>query len=206
MHLAKAGRGSLLHLAPRFVILFVMDIFASAPYLIGSPPAQPEPLVRYLPPVTQGVVSAWLGQHVPAGAWVLDPFGASPIVAIEAARAGYRVLVAANNPISRFLLEMAADPPSVADLQAGLTELGASRKEDERLEQHIQSLYQTVCANCHRAIQAEAFIWDSKSGLLEGRLYSGPHCGDSGEKAPDIADAVNASKWAGRGKMHSSRA
>jgi hypothetical protein len=53
-----------------------MDIFASAPYLISSPPAAPEPLARYLPPVTQGVTSAWLAQHVPAGAWVLDPFGA----------------------------------------------------------------------------------------------------------------------------------
>jgi hypothetical protein len=183
-----------------------MDIFASAPYLIGNPPAAPEPLARYLPPVPQGMVSAWLGQHVPAGAWALDPFGASPIVAIDAARAGYRVLVAANNPISRFLLEMAANPPSTADLQAGLAELGASRKEDERLEQHIQSLYQTVCANCHRTIQAEAFIWDSKSGLLEGRIYTCPHCGDSGEKAPDISDAVNASKWAGLEKMHRSRA
>ena len=183
-----------------------MDIFASAPYLIGNPPAAPEPLARYLPPVTQGAVSAWLGQHVPAGAWVLDPFGASPIVAVEAARAGYRVLVAANNPISRFLLEMAANPPSVADLQAGLAELGASRKEDERLEQHIQSLYQTVCANCHRTIQAEAFIWDSKSGLLEGRIYTCPHCEDSGEKAPDISDAVNASKWSKLEMMHRSRA
>lgn len=190
----------------RFAILFVMDIFASAPYLIGSPPAAPEPLARYLPPVPQGMVAAWLAQHVPAGAWVLDPFGTSPIVAIEAARAGYRVLVAANNPISRFLLEMAADPPSVADLQAGLAELGASRKEDERLEQHIQSLYQTVCANCHRTIQAEAFIWDSKSGLLEARIYTCPHCGDSGEKAPDISDAVNASKWARLEKMYRSRA
>jgi hypothetical protein len=86
--LGEAGRGSILHLAIRFAILFVMDIFASAPYLIGNTPAAPEPLARYLPPVTQGVVSAWLGQHVPAGTWVLDPFGASPIVAIEAARAG----------------------------------------------------------------------------------------------------------------------
>jgi hypothetical protein len=190
----------------RFAILFLMDIFASAPYLIGNPPAAPEPLARYLPPVTQGVTSAWLGQHVPAGAWVLDPFGASPTVAVEAARAGYRVLVAANNPISRFLLEMAANPPSMADLQAGLAELGASRKEDERLEQHIQSLYQTVCANCHRTIQAEAFIWDRESRLLEARLYTCPHCNDSGEKAPDISDVVNADKWAKLEKMYRSRA
>jgi hypothetical protein len=183
-----------------------MDIFASAPYLIGTTPAAPEPLARYLPPVKQGAVSAWLGQNVSMGAWVLDPFGSSPRVAMEAAHAGYRVLVAANNPISRFLLEMAANPPSISDFQAALAELGASRKEDERLENHIQSLYMTVCANCHRSIQAEAFIWDSKSGLLEGRIYTCPHCEDSGEKAPDISDAVNASKWAGLEKMHRSRA
>jgi hypothetical protein len=98
-YLGRAGVG--LHLALRFAILFLMDIFASTPFLIGSTPSAPEPLARYLPPVTQGVVSAWLTQHVPAGAWVLDPFGSSPIVAVEAARAGYRVLVAANNPPAR---------------------------------------------------------------------------------------------------------
>jgi hypothetical protein len=183
-----------------------MEIFASTPYLTGTLPGRPEPLARYLPPVTQGVVSTWLARHIPPGAWVLDPFGSSPQVAVEAARAGYRVLVAANNPISRFLLEMAANPSSVNDLQAALAELGASRKEDERLESHIQSLYQTICANCHRPIQAEAFIWDSKSGLLEGRIYTCPHCGDNGERDPDISDAVNASKWAGLEKMHRSRA
>ena len=45
------------------------------------------------------------------GSWVLDPFGFSPRLALEAARAGYRVLVTVNNPITRFLLEMSARPP-----------------------------------------------------------------------------------------------
>ena len=40
--------------------------------------------------------------------WVLDPFGSSPRMVVEMARAGHRVLVSAGNPINRFLLDLAA--------------------------------------------------------------------------------------------------
>jgi hypothetical protein len=54
------------------------------------------------------VAAAWLARHpIQPGTWLLDPFGFAPQLAIEAARSGYRVLVTANNPITRFLLEMA---------------------------------------------------------------------------------------------------
>ena len=107
-------------------------------------------LVRFLPPVPDGPARAFLaGINLP-GAWVLDPFGASPRMVVEMARAGQRVLVAAGNPINRFLLDLAAHPPREADLQAALADLAAARKENERLETHLQSLYLTRCANCAR--------------------------------------------------------
>ena len=64
---------------------------------------EPGPLARFMPPLEDGVISAWLPAyaHAPAGSWVLDPFGFSPRLALEAARAGYRVLVTVNNPITR---------------------------------------------------------------------------------------------------------
>ena len=92
-----------------------------APYLPGKPATKPGPLARFLPPVPDGVITAWLRKYLPPGAWVLDPFGAVPQMVIEAARAGYRVLVAANNPVARMLLEMAAHAPDENELRAALT-------------------------------------------------------------------------------------
>ena len=123
-------------------------------YLPGIPPQKIEPLARYLPPVPDGVATKWLAKYVPiqseasAHPWLLDPFCASRRTIIEAARCGYRVLVAANNPLARFLLELAADPPTVDEFQASLAILAAARKGDERLELHISSLYMTNCDEC----------------------------------------------------------
>ena len=68
----------------------------------GSAPARP--LARFLPPVPAGMVSGWLKDNVEPGSWLLDPLGASPAVVLEAARAGYRVIAASNNPILSFMI------------------------------------------------------------------------------------------------------
>ena len=81
-------------------------------YIPGTNPVEPGPLSRFTPPLEEGVISTWLPLHALPGSWVLDPFGFSTRVALEAARAGYRVLVTVNNPITRFLLEMSANPPT----------------------------------------------------------------------------------------------
>src|SRR5512136_1762298 len=105
-------------------------------------------LARYLPPLPDGIAETWLRGNVPAGSWVLDPFGTSPRMAVEAARAGYRVLVTANNPVARRLFEIAASPPPEGELRAALAELAAAHKGDERIEPLIRSLYLTGCAQC----------------------------------------------------------
>src|SRR5512141_198950 len=128
------------------------------PYIPGMSPADPGPLSRFIPPLEEGVISAWLPPHASAGSWVLDPFGFSPRLVLEAARAGYRVLVTVNNPITRFLLEMSADPPSEADFQAALAELVVARKGEERLGAHLQSLYLTSCEKCGQQIQVDSFL------------------------------------------------
>ena len=68
-------------------------------YIPGMLPAEPGPLARFTPPLEDGVISTWLPYHAPQGSWVLDPFGFSSRLVLEAARAGYRVLVTVNNPI-----------------------------------------------------------------------------------------------------------
>jgi hypothetical protein len=111
------------------------------PYIPGFKSADAGPLSRFLPALEDGIISGWLSHQTLAGNWLLDPFGFSPKLVLEAARSGYRVLVTANNPITRFLLEIFANPPPESEFIAALADLGAVKKGDERLEHHLQSLY-----------------------------------------------------------------
>lgn len=137
--------------------------------------------------------------------WILDPFSASPRAVLEAARAGCRVLVAANNPITRFILEVAAASPSEADLRLALAELAAARKGDERLEPHIRSLYQTACRQCGAPVIADAFLWDrsaAASPLPYACIYRCPACNHSGEQPASPEDIKNAAQYSSGGLHH----
>jgi hypothetical protein len=180
----------------------------SPAYIPGRPSPIIKPLGRYLPPIPDGVGVEWLHSRLSAGTgarWVLDPFGASPRLAVEAAQAGYRVLVAANNPVARFLLEMAANPPAESELSAALADLAGSFKGGERIEPHLRSLYLTPCAQCGQEIMADAFLWDRGSPAPFGRIYHCPHCGDSGEHPATEVDAARAAQFASGG-LHRARA
>jgi len=179
-----------------------MDGFA---YLPGNEPENPGPLARYLPLAVDGIATAFLRRHSKPGDWVLDPFGAAPRTDLEMARLGFRVVVAVNNPVTRFLLETAANPPSQADLRAGLAELAAARKGNERLETHLQSLYLTECTKCHRQVPADAFVWKRESLVLEARIHH-CSCGDSGEYPATEADQARAASLAATDSLHRSRA
>lgn len=174
-------------------------------YLPGIEPDNPGPLARYLPLAADGIAPVFLARHSKPGSWVLDPFGAAPRTDIEMASHGYRVLVAANNPVTRFLLETAADPPSQADLRAALAELAATRKGDERLETHLQSLYLTECTKCRQQVPADAFVWERESGVLTSRIYH-CSCGDGGEYPATGADQARAASLAATDGLHRSRA
>ena len=176
------------------------------PYIPGLEPADPGPLSRFLPALEQGTVSTWLAQHIPAGNWLIDPFGFSPRLILEVAQAGYRVLVTVNNPVTRFLIEMAANPPAVSDFNAALADLAVSKKGEERLEAHLQSLYFTKCENCGREIQAQAFLWRKGESVPFARIYTCKECGDMGERAVTPEDTERAQKLAATDSLHRSRA
>lgn len=183
------------------------------PYIPGFKPADSGPLARFLPPLEEGVISAWLShQSFPfdkaqgkSGNWLLDPFGFSPRLVLEAARSGFRVLVTANNPITRFLLETFANPPPESEFIAALADLGAAKKGDERLESHLQSLYLTTCEKCNQQIQAQSFLWRKGEDVPYGRIYECKHCGDSGERTATEEDKEHAKKIAGTDSLHRSR-
>lgn len=175
------------------------------PYIPGSKPVEAGPLSRFLPALEEGVIAHWLPLHASTGSWVLDPFGFSPRLALEAARAGFRVLVTANNPITRFLLEIAATPPSESDFSAALAELETSKKGDERLGAHLRSLYLTPCDKCGQEIPAESFLWRRGEAVPYARAYTCPHCGDSGEHIATEQDAERARAIAATDGLHRSR-
>jgi hypothetical protein len=175
-------------------------------YIPGLSPAEPGPLARFMPPLEEGVVSAWLPLHAPVGSWVLDPFGFSPRLTLEAARAGYRVLVTVNNPITRFLLEMSARPASEMDFKAALADLSASKKGEERLGTHLRSLYLTTCEKCGNEVSADSFLWRKGEDAPYARLYTCPRCEDSGERLATPQDIEKARKIAATDNLHRSRA
>ena len=178
----------------------------SLSYIPGLKPADPGPLSRFMPPLEEGTISTWLSGHASTGSWLLDPFGFAPQVAIEAARAGYRVLVTVNNPITRFLLEMAAHPPAESDFKAALADLAVSKKGDEHLENHLQSLYVTKCEKCEQEVFAQAFLWRKSEDAPYARVYECKECGDAGERIVTPEDIERAKKIAATDALHRSRA
>lgn len=146
------------------------------------------PLDRYLPPVPQGMITSWLEKHVKPGSVILDPFGSSPQTALEAARAGYRVVVACNNPVVRFLTEVLAAAPSAADFNAALAELAMQKRGDERLENVLQNLYLTTCPGCNRKVPAEAFLWRKAETAPYAKILHCPACQWEGETEVDEFD------------------
>jgi len=176
------------------------------PYITGTKPADPGPLSRFTPPLEEGTISHWLSLNVTAGSWLLDPFGFSPRLILEAARTGYQVLVTINNPITRFLLEMSASPPTEADFKAALADLAVLKKGDERLASHLQSLYLTTCNNCDNEIQAESFLWRRDEDAPYARVYTCPHCEDAGERVSTQQDIDRAQTIKATDALHRSRA
>lgn len=166
--------------AIKLVILIVMSL-SYCPFTPGSDGPYALPLARFLPPLPVGMFTAWLKQSAPPGTWLIDPIASTPHLALEAARAGWRILVVCNNPILSFMLEVLASAPSAADLQAALSELAASRRGEERLQTHLQSLYLTDCPTCGKRIQANAYIWKKDEPVPHLRELTCPHCHASGE-------------------------
>ncbi len=74
----------------------------TSPFLCGIPLQSPLPLARFLPPYYQHTVTTYIkdvlaAQQLHEG-YVLDPFGSSPLLTIELAKAGAAVIVCCNNP------------------------------------------------------------------------------------------------------------
>ena len=119
---------------------------------------------------------------------MLDPFGASPRLALEAALQERAVLLAVNNPITRFVLRHTLKPFSLDELQSALSRLALSTKDDSRLEPFLLDLYQTSCSRCGQRVSAEYFVWDREEGEPVLKFYSCPHCNHTIEEPTTAVD------------------
>jgi hypothetical protein len=167
----------------------------------GAPAARQGPLARFLPPVEPGAVTRFLESYSLPEGWLLDPFGVSPMLAIEAARA--RGAVAAfSNPVVRFVLEHRLNPIDPSDLRAALAQLAAAPKDDTRLERFLLDLYRSECARCGTAVSADYFIWDRELQVPVLKAYACDACHQSGEGATTPADRERAVASGGYSLAH----
>ncbi len=157
----------------------------------GEPPLINYPLARYLPPYYSNSITQIIENNPslrglsPESAIILDPFGASPLTAVEIARNGFPIVVCSNNPINRLLIELVAQPPTKEELLPILAEIAGLKKGANRLEVFIRSLYQSTCNSCGSDIEVEAYIWEKTANDLSHHLilkkYQCQVCGRFGE-------------------------
>ena len=172
------------------------------PYLPGKPVLGPGPLARFLPPLEEGTVALAIERFGMQGNLVLDPFGASPRLALEAAQQGCSVLVAVNNPITRYVLRHTLNPFALDELQSALSRLAASAKDGGRLEPFLLDLYQTRCSRCGREVSAEYFVWDREENEPVLKFYSCPHCNHTVEEPTDAEDRRRSLEHGAKGLQH----
>jgi len=155
----------------------------------GDSGSVPLPLDRFLPPLDSGVVTRLLENLGIDGGVVLDPFGASPRLAVETAAAGCTVLVSCANPILQFLTRHTGQPFKKEELQAALTRLGNLPKDDARLEEYLNGLYKSRCEHCGAEIFVDAYLWLENRDAPSYKMYTCSQCNYEGETAAGIEDA-----------------
>jgi hypothetical protein len=160
------------------------------------------PLSRFFPPISQGAVSSWLAENVPAGSLIIDPYGTSPQMLIEVAGAGYQVISVLKNPITRFIVEVLASSPQRSEMQSAIAELASTKRGDTRLEPYLLSIYETRCQGCDSTISADAFLWEQNTNAPYAKRYSCPYCGQQGEFPTNEDDIHLASEFTASGQNY----
>jgi hypothetical protein len=155
-----------------------------------------------MPPVEEGVIAQILADDQLPEGLLLDPFGASPRLVLEAAQAGRAILVAANNPVTRFILQHTLQPFELGEMQAALAHLAAIPKDDTRMERFILDLYRSNCGRCGEAVNVEYFVWDPDFRGPTHKVYSCDHCAHAGESQTTEEDSHRALDFSRRGLQH----
>ncbi len=162
-------------------------------------------LERFIPPYYDGGVNPWLSSFCNPGDFLFDPFGAHPLLALDAAQIGFNVYVNTPNPILQLALKVFASAPTQKDFNRALAAFSTIKRGDESLEQHLSSLFNSRCPQCGEIVPATAFIWIKDASLPARKIINCPKCRQSGEYDVDAYD-IQVLDIVGSAKLHHSRA
>lgn len=184
---------------PRARICVILAVMSAPDFFIPDrDPRAFYPLRDFLraPPVS--VAAEYIAALTAPGDVVLDPFGACPNVARAAHALERRAIVAEGNPLWAWLARTMATLPPASEIDAALTRLGDTLKDDVPLRAHLQQLYATVCAACNQLTPADYFIRTREGGLV-ARQYTCAHCGVTRHDPATEDDLKRAHAIAARG-------
>lgn len=163
------------------------------PFVPGYPTEPYFPLARYLTTVPDSVAGTYVEKYTHPGDLILDPFGASPRIAVEAAQAGRRVIVVNRNPVMRFVTEVAADPPAATVARRALTKLADAPAAGGPVEESVRSMYRSQCPDCGHDVDPEYFAWQGDH-IFEKRFYCA-HCAEDRLRPAREADTAHAARF-----------
>ncbi|MBI4647667.1 MAG: DNA adenine methylase [Bacteroidia bacterium] len=127
---------------------------------------------KYWSRKTWNVVGEYIKTYCPEGGIVLDPFGGSGVTAMEAIKAGRKVIIADINPIATEITRLTIKPVSLLKLEK------AFQKIEKKVSKKIKKLYLTRCRKCKAELSFDCAIWNN--GQCTNIRYSScPCCGDS---------------------------
>lgn len=169
---------------------------------VGTPSGQSRPLARFLPPLDEGVIERIIARMPDDGSWILDPFGISPQLAREAARAGKAIRLASSNPVTRFVIEHTLQPFDRSHLQSALAKIAALPKDETRMEHFLLDLYRSHCAQCGERVEVDYFIWDREIDGPTDKFYTCRACNFSGESHATEEDWEGAKDYSRKGLQY----
>ncbi len=124
---------------------------------------------------TWNVVGEYIRTYCPEDGIVLDPFAGSGVVAMEALKAGRKVIVCDLLPIATEITRLTLKPVEPRQLSQ------AFERVAERVKERILGLYETTCRKCGHVFPFTCAVWE-KCRCVEIRYEACPRCKDRREK------------------------
>ena len=174
-------------------------------YIPGDIKGHDQPLENFIPPLLKSTFPTWVEKMGLSNHLLIDPISANPLLPVELAALGFRVLSARGNPIIWLITEVAASAPTKEDFTNVINKLFNTRHGNSTIFDHLQGLYITPCVNCGKMIQPDGFIWEKGKDQPISKLYHCQFCTDKGEKDISDFDLKNLDRLGNLG-IHRSRA
>jgi hypothetical protein len=156
------------------------------------------PLRDFVRAPSLSVAQKYIEQLTAPGDLVVDPFGATPDVALAAHALSRRAIVVESNPLWAWLARAMVTLPGENEINATLTKLGDAMKDDAPLRAHLAQLYATMCAACGKETPVDYFVRARDGGIVK-RHYTCAHCGETRDEDAVDDDRQRAQSFNARG-------